>query len=281
MILVYGLLSLYLPCNLARAGQYILGDLEVAKSVSAGGLFNVDSVNGRVGVGIASPGRKLSVVGGAANTYLQVTNATVGTGSSNGLELYMLINGNAGIISRETGFLRIEATGGHANIAASVNATMDAGNNVYMDAGSGIIAFQENGTTGAFYRLSTGFAQMVLAVNDNVGNQFILTNYDLSHIDHDHATQANPTFYVHSDTSPSTSNDEWVSLTHDKTDAVFGLGSGDYTFPDGGLIPKKVVADPCGTMSEGSIFYNDTSNYMCYCDGTNDVKMHDPTAACF
>lgn len=50
---------------------------------------------------------------------------------------------------------------------------------------------------------------------------------------------------------------------------------------NGAVVPLKVVADPCGTFPEGSIFYNNTSNYMCYCDGTNDVKMHDPTAACF
>ena len=30
-----------------------------------------------------------------------------------------------------------------------------------------------------------------------------------------------------------------------------------------------------------AIFYNDTSHYYCYCDGTNDVKLHDPTTACF
>lgn len=49
----------------------------------------------------------------------------------------------------------------------------------------------------------------------------------------------------------------------------------------GALTPSRLTADPCGAYAEGSIFYNSTSNYMCYCDGTNDVKMHDPTAACF
>lgn len=52
----------------------------------------------------------------------------------------------------------------------------------------------------------------------------------------------------------------------------------------GGIIPVKVTADPCGDASafpEGSMFYNDTSNYYCYCDGTNDVQMHSPATACF
>lgn len=51
---------------------------------------------------------------------------------------------------------------------------------------------------------------------------------------------------------------------------------------DGGIRGDMVTADPCGTgYPEGTIFYNDTSNYYCYCDGTNDVKLHDPSTACF
>jgi hypothetical protein len=48
------------------------------------------------------------------------------------------------------------------------------------------------------------------------------------------------------------------------------------------LIPRKVTADPCASGApEGGIFYNDTSNYMCFCDGTDDVQMHSPATACF
>jgi hypothetical protein len=51
---------------------------------------------------------------------------------------------------------------------------------------------------------------------------------------------------------------------------------------NGGILSAKVTADPCGTgYPEGTLFYNDTSNYFCYCDGTNDVQMHDPSNACF
>jgi len=49
-----------------------------------------------------------------------------------------------------------------------------------------------------------------------------------------------------------------------------------------GILPDAVTADPCGSgYPEGAIFYNTTSNYMCYCNGTNDVKMADDTTACF
>lgn len=47
------------------------------------------------------------------------------------------------------------------------------------------------------------------------------------------------------------------------------------------FIPPKLTADPCTAGLEGGIFYNDTSNYMCYCDGTNDVQLHSPATACF
>jgi hypothetical protein len=50
----------------------------------------------------------------------------------------------------------------------------------------------------------------------------------------------------------------------------------------GGILPAKVTADPCGTgYPEGTLFYNDTSNYFCYCNGSADVKMSDDTTACF
>lgn len=51
---------------------------------------------------------------------------------------------------------------------------------------------------------------------------------------------------------------------------------------NGLIVPDKVTADPCSAGTpEGGAFYNDTSNYWCYCDGTNDVKMNDPGVACF
>lgn len=49
----------------------------------------------------------------------------------------------------------------------------------------------------------------------------------------------------------------------------------------GGVTLVGATSDPCGTLAEGTIFYNTTSNYMCYCNGTNDVKMSDDTTACF
>lgn len=47
----------------------------------------------------------------------------------------------------------------------------------------------------------------------------------------------------------------------------------------------KVTADPCADTSaypEGAIFYNNTSDYYCFCTGAGaDVQMHNPAVACF
>jgi len=51
-----------------------------------------------------------------------------------------------------------------------------------------------------------------------------------------------------------------------------------------GVQPGVVTADPCGDTigyPTGSMFYNGTSNYFCYCNGSNDVKMSDDSTACF
>ena len=50
---------------------------------------------------------------------------------------------------------------------------------------------------------------------------------------------------------------------------------------DGLIMPKKATADPCTAGQEGGLFYNDTSNYWCGCNGTDDVKLTDNTTSCF
>ncbi len=84
--------------------------------------------------------------------------------------------------------------------------------------------------------------------------------------------------------STQTSGDDDLSLQPNGGKVGIGtLSPGSTLEVDGGITPDKVTADPCGgaDYSEGSLFYNDTSNYYCYCDGTNDVQMHSPATACF
>ena len=41
------------------------------------------------------------------------------------------------------------------------------------------------------------------------------------------------------------------------------------------------TVDPCETFSAGTIFYNTTSSFFCFCDGTNDLRMTDILVSCF
>ena len=69
----------------------------------------------------------------------------------------------------------------------------------------------------------------------------------------------------------------------DIADTIFANSSSLNVTVVGGLTLAKVTADPCGDTNaypEGSIFYNDTGNYWCGCDGTNDIKLSDGNA-CF
>ena len=93
------------------------------------------------------------------------------------------------------------------------------------------INFIESGNTRAILNSNFLHDQFVLYVDDYVGNQFILADQDTSwNNDFDHPVQANPTYYIHSTTAPNTANDEWISFTHDTSNALIGVGKGDIHF---------------------------------------------------
>ncbi len=53
---------------------------------------------------------------------------------------------------------------------------------------------------------------------------------------------------------------------------------------DGGIRADMVTSDPCAgaDFPEATIFYNNTSDYYCYCNGAGaDLKLDDSTTACF
>lgn len=58
------------------------------------------------------------------------------------------------------------------------------------------------------------------------GGNVIITAQGNVNQDHDRPVATNPTAYVFSATDPDTANDEWVSISHDTTDANISVGSG-------------------------------------------------------
>lgn len=62
----------------------------------------------------------------------------------------------------------------------------------------------------------------------HAGRQLIISDYSWRERNFDHATQTNPTLYVHSATDPDSDNTEWLSLAFDPTlpGAVVATGKG-------------------------------------------------------
>lgn len=71
-------------------------------------------------------------------------------------------------------------------------------------------------------------AHFALAENSGANNQhLIITNNANLLKDHDHETlSTNPTVFIHSATDPDSDNTQWLSLAHNQTDAIKGIGSG-------------------------------------------------------
>lgn len=112
---------------------------------------------------------------------------------------------------------------------------------------------------------------LLLFLNDTTKTLLITTASNKAK-NHDHTTQANPTIFGHSATNPDTDNTQWWSITHDQTNAVFGLGKGGYSFPNGRMIRSKSVYTGTDTTDEVSIHVCDsaTAFTLTVTDGSTD-----------
>jgi len=82
--------------------------------------------------------------------------------------------------------------------------------------------------------------------------------------------------------------DATFSASLNTTDIVFKTGESEAATEkvriqaNGIVVLVSVTADPCASGAPaGGIFYNSTSNYPCFCNGTDDLKLNDNTTACF
>lgn len=81
------------------------------------------------------------------------------------------------------------------------------------------------------------------------GNNTIFTEAGNATKNHDHAAQTNPTIWGHSVTDPDTDNSQWWSLTHDQSNAVFDVGTGDFVFNTGSMSIGAAGATNIGTTN--------------------------------
>jgi hypothetical protein len=99
------------------------------------------------------------------------------------------------------------------------------------------------------------YDSFVVAVNDNLGRQMVLTAFANFDKNHDHALQTNPTLFIHSATDPDVNNTQWISMTHDQTNGVITTGKGSVVV-NVPLITDQLLAPTGSIASQPGISFN-------------------------
>ena len=100
----------------------------------------------------------------------------------------------------------------------------------------------------ATFRMATIQTPDVLAIETNTNNVILLHERADAATDFGHAQQTNPTIIGHS--ADATDTTQWWSLTHDQTDHVQGIGSGNKVTHH--EAPVSVVDDASFTLPDAS-----------------------------
>lgn len=114
---------------------------------------------------------------------------------------------------------------------------------------------------------STGQAVESLLLAIKTPRLLIITDDFNKAKDHDHAASTNPTLFIHSAGDPDVNNAQWVSLSHDQSDAQLSIGSGNLVIDAPLLVPDGTVGAPSVAFSSdadgtGTGFYRPTTNQI-------------------
>lgn len=208
------------------------GDIKVAFGEDGNSGFNVHdpqhtlsvngttNLNGSVGIRAPNPDVTLAINQSADDSGIKISGYD--DMSSDSYQVYIDNTGKTQTISTDRMVIQSDV-----QIDYQIN----------LAEGSVTYGVSPGGTEAYMIRPSGGASksQLLFTSADNVGNQFVYSNYANRDKDHDHSTQTDPTLYIHSDTDPDTNNTQYLSLSHDKNNAVFGLGAGSYIFPNGSV----------------------------------------------
>ncbi len=129
---------------------------------------------------------------------------------------------SAGLVDNDdlfvSGKLEVDANG-YFDAGIILNGNMDMQDNKSITMGSGDDTTLKYSVAQLSDTLFWGFDQ------DN-GNSLIIGTFSNANKNFDHAAQTNPTVFIHSLTDPDTDNTQYLSIAHDQTDAVIGVGTG-------------------------------------------------------
>ena len=154
----------------------------------------------------------------------------------------------------ESVFLNAITTTGDFSVTASGDVVVKDGKN---------FTFASNASTNTRMRGDTTTDEFKVGLGSGMGRQIVITDSANIANDHDHTVTTDPTLFVHSATDPDSDNTEWLSLTHNQTDAVLSSGKGAIKL---NAFSNIVLLDAAGdTISLGS----DLTGWSLKQDGTN------------
>lgn len=149
------------------------------------------------------------------------TNAIIETGKG---DLHLLPVGDNVVVGSNSGDMQINVLGGNAGAAGVTWATDGTA-----------AALEQYGATN----------QLVLSLSSESGNQLVIGAFSNLGKDYDHAGGTDSVLYIQSAEDPDTANTQWLSLSHNQTDAVAATGLGD------------LLVDPAGN----DLLVGDHTNY--------------------
>ncbi len=170
------------------------------------------------------------VISNDGNVYQRNDNSKKFWGAEDDASIYydttdLIIN------PKEVGSGKVEMQG---NLQVRPNAALS-NISIYGDTAGALpqLYFYLQAAVGMKIGASKSLAQGEFYLGSDVGRQLVISG--VSGFNYDHATQSNPTLFIHSVTNPDSANDEWVSLTHDQTNAIINWGSGDLDLIGGNI----------------------------------------------
>jgi len=87
---------------------------------------------------------------------------------------------------------------------------------------------------------TTQTLRTVAFLTGSENNHFIMSEWSDRNFDFAHSLQTNPTFYIH---SANQAPDEYIGFTHDQTDGVISVGTGDVKLDDSVSITGTLAVD--------------------------------------
>jgi hypothetical protein len=171
--------------------------------------------NGNVGIGTTTPERKLSIKGDLDG--IRLTNVAGNYIELNNTNSLQTIESDEAIFMKPQntyiGFWNSDQFGFYDNKD---------------------FKFGQSGSQNSIIRNSTDQTNnaLLIGLDDSGSRSVIVSDKGDKEYNFAHTNQVNPTIFIHSAAQSTT---EWLSLAHDGTNAVFGIGSGDYIFSDGNV----------------------------------------------